>query len=78
MKPGTGGNVVDAVVGWRAGSNCNGFFESTDGGQTFTRLAVNGAINDKDFGRTSIAWSANGAKVYALVQSGLDVQPGQD
>ena len=69
VKPGTGGNVVDAVVGWRAGSNCNGFFESTNGGQTFSRLAVNGSINDKDLGRTSIAWSANGAKVYALVQS---------
>ena len=37
VKPGTGGNVVDAVVGWRAGSNCNGFFESTNGGQTFSR-----------------------------------------
>ena len=69
VKPGTGGNVVDAVVGWRAGSNCNGFFESTDGGQTFSRLAINGAINDKDLGRTSIAWSADHAKVYALVQS---------
>jgi hypothetical protein len=69
VKPGTGGNVVDAVVGWRAGSNCNGFFESTDGGQTFSRLPVNGAINDKDLGRTSIAWSADHAKVYALVQS---------
>ena len=69
VKPGTGGNVVDAVVGWRAGSNCNGFFESTNGGQTFNRLTVNGSINDKDLGRTSIAWSADGAKVYALVQS---------
>src|SRR5262245_26579769 len=69
VKPGTGGSVVDAVVGWRAGSNCNGFFESTDAGQTFGRLAVNGAINDKDLGRASIAWSADHSKVYALVQS---------
>jgi hypothetical protein len=69
VKPGSGGSVVDAVVGWRAGSNCNGFYQSSNGGQTFTRVAVGGAINDKDLGRVTIAWSANGAKVYALVQS---------
>jgi hypothetical protein len=69
VKPGTGGQVVDAVIGWRAGSNCNGFYESTDGGQTFNRLKVAGALNVKDLGRTSIAWSANGEKVYAVVQS---------
>jgi hypothetical protein len=69
VKPGTGGSVVDAVVGWRAGSTCNGFYESTDGGQTFSRVAVNGAINDTDLGRTTIAWSADGTKMYAIVQS---------
>jgi len=69
VKPGTNGEVVDAVVGWRAGSNCNGLYESTDAGQTFHPVVVNGAINDKDLGRVTIAWSANGAKVYALVQS---------
>src|SRR5262249_15590441 len=69
VKPGTNGQTVDAAVGWRAGSNCNGFFESTDTGQTFHQLAVNGAINDKDLGRVTIAWSGDGAKVFAAVQS---------
>ena len=69
VRPGTGGQVVDAVIGWRAGSNCNGFFQSTNGGQSFSRLTIGGAINGNDLGRTSIAWSANGAKVYAVVQS---------
>jgi hypothetical protein len=69
VKPATGGQVIDAVVGWRAGSNCNGFFESTNGGQSFNRLTVSGALNDKDLGRASIAWSADGSKVYAVVQS---------
>ena len=69
VKPGTNGQVVDAVVGWRDGSPCNGFFESTDGGQTFDRLTISGAINDKDLGRTTIAWSADGSKVYAIVQA---------
>ena len=40
VRPGTGGQIVDAVVGWRAGSDCNGFFDSTDGGQTFSRGTV--------------------------------------
>jgi hypothetical protein len=69
VKPGSNGQVVDAVIGWRAGSNCNGFFESTNGGQSFSKLKVSGAINDRDLGRTSIAWSADGSKVYAVVQS---------
>lgn len=69
VKPNTGGQVVDAVVGWRAGSNCNGFYESTDGGQTFASVTVTGAINNKDLGRTTIAYSADGGKVFAIVQS---------
>ena len=69
VKPGTGGQVVDAVIGWRAGSNCNGFYQSTNAGQSFTRLTIGGAINGKDLGRTSIAWAPNGTMAYALVQS---------
>jgi hypothetical protein len=69
VKPGTSGGEVDAVVGWRAGSNCNGFYASTDGGQTFSPVKVTGAINEADLGRATIAWSADGSKIYALVQS---------
>ncbi|TMM21019.1 MAG: hypothetical protein E6F97_09075 [Actinobacteria bacterium] len=65
----TGGSVVDAVVGWRAGSNCNGIYESTDGGAHFSPVTVTGALNEGDMGRTTIAYSANGSNVYALVQS---------
>ena len=67
VKPNT--NIVDAVVGWRAGSNCNGIYESTNGGQTFSPVTVTGALNEGDMGRTTIAYSATGSKVYALVQS---------
>ena len=69
VKPGTGGQVVDAVLGWRAGSNCNGIYESRNGGQTFSRVTVGGALNAKDMGRTSIAWATDGSKAYAVVQS---------
>ena len=67
VEPNTG--AVDAVVGWRAGSNCNGFYRSTDGGQTFSPVTVNGSLNEKDLGRATIAWAANGSKLYAVVQS---------
>ena len=69
VQPGTNGRTVLAVVGWRAGSNCNGFYASTDGGATFGRIALSGAINEGDLGRTTIAFSADGSRIYALVQS---------
>jgi hypothetical protein len=69
VRPGTGGQSVLAVVGWRAGSNCNGFFQSSDGGASFHQIAVGGSVNDSDLGRVSIAYSANGARLYAIVQS---------
>jgi hypothetical protein len=67
VEPGT--SNVDAVVGWRAGSNCNGFYRSTNGGQTFSYVTVNGSLNEGDLGRATIAWAANGSKIYAVVQS---------
>jgi hypothetical protein len=69
VRPGTGGKTVVAVVGWRAGSACNGFYESSDSGATFSRITVSGAINDKQIGRTTLAYTSDGATLYALVQS---------
>jgi photosystem II stability/assembly factor-like uncharacterized protein len=69
VRPGTHGQDVVAVVGWRAGSACNGFYESKDGGATFNRITVNGSINDNQIGRTTLAYAADGTKLYALVQS---------
>jgi len=69
VKPGTNGKTVVAVVGWRAGSDCNGFYQSTDGGTTFSRITVTGSINDAQIGRTTLAYTANGATLYALVSS---------
>ena len=69
VRPNTGGQQVLAVVGWRAGSNCNGFYLSTDGGATFSPVTINGALQDQDLGRTSIAYSSDGRSLYAVVQS---------
>ena len=69
VRPNTAGAQVLAVVGWRAGSNCNGFYLSTDGGATFRPVMINGALQEQDLGRTSIAYSSDGRSLYAVVQS---------
>jgi len=69
VRPGTGGKTVVAVVGARAGTSCNGFYISTDGGATFAYSALNGAINPGDIGRTTLAYSSDGGTFYAMIQS---------
>ena len=74
VVPGSGGQHVIAAVGWRGGSAAsdlvnNGFYESTDGGQTFHEDTLSGDINASDIGRTTFAYSADGSKLYALVES---------
>jgi hypothetical protein len=71
VVPGTGGNDVIAAIGWHGPGNTqnNGFYSSTDGGHTFTKVSVTGTIKDSDIGRTTFAYSADGTKLYAIVQS---------
>jgi photosystem II stability/assembly factor-like uncharacterized protein len=69
IRPGTAGQTVVAVVGWRAGSACNGFYVSNDGGLTFALMSLKGSINESQIGRTTLAYSSTGAKLYAVVQS---------
>ena len=57
VRPGTNGQSVVAVVGWRAGSDCNGFYVSNDGGNTFSLISLNGSINEKQIGRTTLAYT---------------------
>ena len=69
IRPGTAGQSVLAVVGWRGGSACNGFYSSGDGGATFTHISLKGSINESQIGRTTLAYSSSGSKLYAIVQS---------
>jgi sugar lactone lactonase YvrE len=75
VVPGSGGAVVIAAIGWHGPGNTqnNGFYQSTDGGSTWTRVTPTGmptgAINATDIGRTTFAYSADGSKLYAIVQS---------
>jgi hypothetical protein len=71
VVPGTRGHDVIAAIGWHGPGNTanNGFYESTDGGHTFSMVTPTGAINASDIGRTTFAYSADGSKLYAVVQS---------
>jgi hypothetical protein len=71
VQPGSGGSVVIAAIGWHGPGHTqnNGFYQSTDGGLTFKPVSVSGDINASDIGRTTFAYSADGSKLYAIVQS---------
>jgi hypothetical protein len=70
VRPGTNGRQVVAVAGWRAGAPTNGLYLSSDGGNHFSYLAnPQGWVPAKAEGRTTLAYSAAGDKVYAIVQS---------
>jgi hypothetical protein len=75
VQPGTGGQVVLAALGWRGGTQAtdtsyNGFYESTNGGKSFTKLTLTGDLaGATDIGRTTFAYSADGKVLYASVES---------
>jgi len=46
---------------------------STDGGNTFARAKAGGAINHNDLGRSSLAYSADGSYLYAVVESPFQI-----
>lgn len=63
---------VIAAVGWRGpvtSDNVNGFYLSTDGGQTFSQITPSGDIDASDIGRTTFAYSNHGEKLYAVIES---------
>jgi photosystem II stability/assembly factor-like uncharacterized protein len=69
VRPGTGGKEVIGVRGWRAGAATNGLYVSYDSGKTFKGpLAPKGYVPQNAQGRASIAYSADGSKLYAIVE----------
>ncbi len=71
IVPGTSDRQVIAAIGWHGPGNTeyNGFYQSNDGGQTFSKVTPIGNIDAADIGRTTFAYSADGSKLYAIVQS---------
>src|SRR6266536_4338521 len=59
-----------AVAGWRAGEPTNGLYESLDGGNTFGYIAnPNGWVPALQQGRVTLARSADGSRLFAVVQN---------
>jgi hypothetical protein len=77
IKPGTGGKQVIAVLGWRLGTDYNGFYVSNDAGApgSFTKLSPAG-IDATDVGRTSLSFSQDGKALYAVIQSPKAINQG--
>src|SRR5262245_31079207 len=70
VRPGTNGQQVVAVAGFRDGAATNGIYVSSDGGAHFSYVAnPQGWVPAKAEGRTTLAYSAGGDRVYAIVQS---------
>ncbi len=72
VQPGTRGRVVIASLGWRTGpTDYNGFYVSHRSGDpgTWTRVHTTGKLRSNKIGRASFAYSADGSKLYALVES---------
>jgi sugar lactone lactonase YvrE len=80
VVPGSGGADVIAAIGWHGPGNTqnNGFYESSDGGATWAKVAPTGDINASDTGRTTFAYSADGTKLYAIVQSLSKIAAGDE
>ncbi len=69
IRPSSGGQAILVNCAWRDGAAYNGFYYSTDGGTSFARVNPTGALNPQDVGRTTFAYSSDGAAVYALIES---------
>src|ERR1051326_6386033 len=70
VQTGTGGRVVVANMAWRNGAAYNGFYVSRNYGApgSFVFATLKGAINPKVVGRASLAYSADGSKLYTVVE----------
>jgi hypothetical protein len=69
VQPGTAGQRMVADIAWRSGDSYNGFYRSNDGGGTWVKVNPTGAINPKEIGNAEFAFSADGTKLYTVLES---------
>lgn len=69
VQPGTSGRRMVADIAWRSGDTYNGFYRSDDAGVTWRKVNPTGAINPKEIGNAEFAYSADGSKLYTVVES---------
>jgi hypothetical protein len=68
VQPGTKGQVILANLAWRNGASYNGFYLSKDGGTKWAKINPLGAINPKSIGNATMAYSADGSKLYVMIE----------
>ena len=78
IRPGTHGQSVLAVLGWRNGSPYNGFYLSDTGGGngSFQKITPGGEVDATDIGRTTLTYSNDGSRLYAIIQSPKELLAG--
>ena len=69
IDPRAGGNTLIANCAWRSGAPYNGFYLSTDGGNTWALTNPKGALNPQDVGRGTFAYSSDGSRLYVVLES---------
>ncbi len=70
VQPGTDGHVVVAALGWRTGpTDYSGFYVSENQGRSWDKVHTTGALKSRFIGRASFAYSADGSRLYSLVES---------
>ena len=67
VQPGTG--VLVANLAYRSPLPYNGFYVSKDHGTTWALSKVKGAINPKEIGPSDMAYSADGKRLYVVMES---------
>jgi len=77
VRPGTRGQSLVAVNGYRSGGADNAIFASTDGGTAWTKVTPTGALDGTDIGRTTLAYAGDG-RLYALMESPAYLAAGTD
>ena len=76
IQPGTNGQRMVADIAWRSGDTYNGFYRSNDGGAHWAKVNPTGAINPKEIGNAEFSYSADGKKLYTVVESTFLLQRG--
>ena len=68
IDPNNASHVI-AAIGWRSGDTYNGFYETKNGGTSWTKINPTGAIPANDIGYVTFGWAKDGSKLYAINQS---------
>jgi hypothetical protein len=78
IQPGAQGKELIANAAWRGFAPYNGFYRSSDGGVHWAKVNPSGAIVAKNIGNAEFAYSADGSRLYTVVEdTGLYLKENQ-